>query len=80
VQQGRVAIRRDFTKESFLEAVGGFTYGSNMGATPTFFRLKRDVNREVKQWEIRFDQMPKFKAKGFRFQDGDLVEVPRLLF
>ncbi len=79
-RHGEVTISRDFSKESFLEAVGRFTYGSNMGATPTRFKLKRYLNRELKEWEIRFDEMPKFKAKGFRFQHGDIIEVPRLLF
>jgi protein involved in polysaccharide export with SLBB domain len=79
-RQGQVPIRRNFTKESILEAVGGFTYGSNMGATPTRLKLKRYANREWKEWEIRFDEMPHFRAEGFRFQDGDIIEVPRLFF
>jgi len=79
-RRGKVSLRREFSKDSFLEAVGGFTCGSNMGATPTRFVLKRYQRRELKKWKIRFDQMPQYKAKGFFFKNGDIIEVPRLLF
>ena len=79
-RQGAVVITRDFTKASFLDAVGGFTYGSNMAATPTHFRLKRHDGQKIREWKIRFDEMPALKAKGFTFEDGDVIEVPRLLF
>jgi hypothetical protein len=78
--RGTVELDQDFTKESFLAAVGGFTYGSYLGATPTHFYLKRRNGDRWEEWRIKFSEMPDYKAKGFAFEAGDNIRVPRLLF
>ena len=79
-KHGQVEVSRDFTLESFLAGVGGFTYGSNLGATPTHFILKRGAPSERREMKIFFKDMPELRKKGFTFEDGDEIWVPRLLF
>ena len=77
---GEREIGTDFSLECFLSAVGGFTFGSDLGATPTRFNLERVEGGRKKEWRIRFDEMPRYEAKGFTFQDGDIIVVPKLVF
>lgn len=71
---GRRSIRRELSKESILEAAGGFADLSEI--SPESITLKRGTHEHV----IPFRDMCTGKWKMFLLEDGDEIVVRRIVF
>ena len=71
---GRRWIRRELSKQSILEAAEGFAGLSEI--SPKSITLKRGTQEHV----IPFEDMCKGKWKMFLLEDGDEIEVQRIMF
>ena len=67
-------IRRALSKESIMEAAGGFAGLSQI--SPRSITLTRGGQR----YRIPFNQMGKDRWKDFLLQDGDKIVVNRVIF
>ena len=74
-REGFTQIRRELSKESVLEAAGGWAGFSEYGQDPKSIGITRIENGVTNRWKIHFDQMPRGKWKQFRFQSNDQIVV-----
>jgi len=72
--RGRRLVRRELSRESILEASGGFS--SKSFITPKKITLKRGANTYV----IPFDQMGAGRWKRFLLNEGDEIVVNTSFF
>lgn len=71
---GKRTIRRELSKESILEAAGGFA-GLSMIRPKT-----ATLTRGDKSYKIPFDEMGKGRWRHFLLNEGDRINVHRILF
>jgi len=71
---GKRTIRRELSKESILEAAGGFA-GLSVIQPKTV-----TITRGDKSYKIPFDEMGKGRWSNFLLNEGDRINVHRILF
>jgi hypothetical protein len=76
VHVGEFVIRSQFTQQSILDPTGGFT---TVSSKPKSFDLIRNLGGAERVIEIKFKDMPKLRAKGYRFLPGDRIVVHRMM-